>query len=347
MLYLYYILLIELIITSGLQLSSKYKGLCKKIFWFNIIFLILFAGFKDPQLTADGSTYVAALHGDEPIIEPTFNLIRLIINNFLGGYEFWLFLIYSIIAIFTKAISILHLSPLCLVCLLVWVSDFFPLHELGQIRVAVAGGFFLLSLPSLYHHRLKSYLGWTFLAMCFHISSIIMLFLWPLNFKKINVFNWLVLVVLSLIWAFLKIDVLFILSFIPFQGISDKYEAYIAIQKALDMGGSVLSPLVLGKFAVVLFLLSKVKLLCKVDRMAILYLKLMLISVIARNILATNVSIAFRVSEFFGIIEIVLFPFIIYLFKQRLFGYMIVVIIALLLSSIRMFSNHLILLEPN
>lgn len=346
MFYLYYVFLIELIFFSGLQLSSKYRYLCRKIYWFNIVCLILFAGFKDPNLTADGPMYVSALKGDEFIIEPTFNILCRLIKNFLNSQYVWIFLVYSSIAIFTKAVSILHLSKLCLLCLLVWVSDFFPLHELGQIRAAVAGGFFLLSIPSLYEHRLKSYLGWTLIALCFHISSIIMLMLWPLKVRMINPKFWVLMVVASMVWALLNIDILFIVKFLPFTEVKNKYEAYLILQSSLEKGANVFSPLVLGKFIIVLFLLTKVKILRRVDPRSILYLKIMLVSVIARNVLATNVSIAFRVSEFFGIIEIILFPLIIYLFKQRIAGYMMVVVIAILLSSIRMFSNHLILLEP-
>lgn len=342
MIYIYYLIIVELIVASVLQFSTKYCHAAKNIYWINIIALIIFSSLKDPNLTADGLTYLRALNGQEIILEPTFNIIAQIINNSLNGHYVWLFFLYSTIAIITKSIAIVNLSEYCLICLLVWIADFFPLHELGQIRVAAASGFFLLSIDSLYKRELRKYLLWTFLATIFHFSAILMLGLWFLKSNNINLTIWYALTLLSFLWAILRFDILQLVSLIPIEGISAKYEAYKTIQDS-HSEASILSPLIVGKLLIIVFITWKTKIIEKRSRYAILLSKIMLISIIARSILATNVSVAFRVSEFFGVVEIVYIPYIMYILKQKYLAYSIIILIVLVFSSIRIFSNRLIL----
>lgn len=305
------------------------------------LILLLYATFKNPYAVADGQNYIDALAGSKIILEPTFNVLSDIINTYLNRDVTWLFFIYSLIAITCKLQSISILSKLPIFCLIIWVTDFYPLHELGQIRAAAATGVFLLSLKSLYHRQFRIYIVYTLIATLLHFSAFLMIALIPLSVKKINIRIWYFAVFISIIWAVMGLDIISVMKYIPGIG-EDKYEAYLSVQKSLN-NVSVFSPIVIGKFLITIVLLLRVNLLQKHNKYAILLLKIILISTIARFIFASNVSIAFRISEFFGTVEIILFPMLIYLFKQKQFGYFFIITISFIFVLIRIFSNKLII----
>lgn len=305
------------------------------------LILLLYATFKNPYAVADGQNYIDALEGSKIILEPTFNILADIINTYLDSNVTWLFFFYSFIAITCKLRSITLLSKLPIFCLIIWLTDFYPLHELGQIRAAAATGVFLLSLKSLYQRKTRTYIIYTVFATLLHFSAILMLALILLNVKKINIRIWYFAVFISILWAALGIDIISVMKYIPGIG-EDKYEAYESVQKSLN-SASVFSPIVIGKFIITIVLLLRVNLLHKHNRYAILLLKIILISTIARFVFASNVSIAFRISEFFGTVEIILFPMLIYLFRQKQIGYFFIIILSFIFVLIRIFSNKLII----
>ena len=340
---IYWLIFIELSVAGTLEFNKcRYKSIISALFIFNIIIFILFATFKDSELVADAPTYINALNGKEIILEPTFNLFAGFINDFLNGNPIWLFFIYSLISIITKGLSISELSPFVLLSLLIWFSDFYPLHELAQIRVAAAGGIFLLSLKSLYQHNFKHYLLWCILACLFHFSAILMLFLWPLSRNKINKVFWLTISLSSFIIAFIGIDIAYCMTYLPIEGITQKYEAYQAIQQGMNET-KLFSPLIIGKYLILLLMLWKSNLLYDKNRYVYLFLKIMFISVIARSLLASNLAIAQRISEFFSVVEILLFPLVMYLFSSKKLAYSFLLFIAVGLASVRIFSNNLIM----
>ena len=342
MLYIYYLILIEITAVASLQISNKDKRIQPILYWINIFAIFLLAAFKDPDLTKDSLNYVNALNDQELIIEPSFHLIKNTVNNIFGGKYFWLFFIYSAIAIYPKSIGIKSISNIYLINLLIWYSDLYLVHELTQIRIAAAGGIFILAIPSLYNKDLKQYIFWTLCASVLHISAILMICLYFINYNRINIRVWIVFVIISIIIAMSGYDVVKIMTILPIDNINNKYDAYQNIQYLQDKV-SLFSPLIFAKFLITVFLASKLTILNKYSKYSILYLKIMFLSTIARFLFAANISIAFRISEFMGLVEILLFPLLIYVFKQRKFGYIILVLIVLVFSTIRIFSNKLIL----
>lgn len=64
---------------------------------------------------------------------------------------------------------------------------YFILHEMTQIRAGVAAAIFLLALEDIKNRNFKIYLIKTILAMMFHYSAIIMIFVYLFNPNKMNV----------------------------------------------------------------------------------------------------------------------------------------------------------------
>lgn len=316
------------------------KTTTNRIYIFFLILFIIYASFKDVNSVKDANTYIHALRGEEFILEPSFHVIAFIVNTFLGAQPIFLFLIYSLIAIPIKGKAILKISYLPIFSLLIWFSDLYLVQELTQIRVGIAGGIFLLSLPSLYQRKFKKYIFFTLAATFFHVSAILMLFLWFVSSKKINSIAWIFVSLLTFVWALLRIDLFGFIKYIPIEGLVFKYEAYTRLMEETEQ--PIFSPLVIAKFVIILFMISRIQLMQKHNKYVILMLKIMFISIMARSLFATNTSVAFRISEFFGVIEITLIPCIYYVVKHHVMKYGLICFVAFAFMFIRIFSNKLI-----
>lgn len=97
--------------------------------------LFLLASFKPVEAVADAENYLYMAEGgsDELLVEPSFLVISSIAENFFGS-TYFLFFLYSLIAIPLKLWTISRLSQTWFFSLLFWLSHFFIMHDLTQIR---------------------------------------------------------------------------------------------------------------------------------------------------------------------------------------------------------------------
>jgi hypothetical protein len=168
------------------------------------ILLMVIAAFRGDG-DSDYSGYIEMFNRqDFFVVEPTFTLISYIVRTFLGGNVIYLFIIYAILGVTIKLFAIKQLSELWFLSVVIYVSNFFILHEMTQIRAGVASAFLLLCVKPIYERNGKMFLLFTTIACLFHYSAIIILPLWFLttNPKK----TWLLLSVpISYSFFFLNI----------------------------------------------------------------------------------------------------------------------------------------------
>lgn len=135
------------------------------------ILLVLMATFSDRSSMPDYGEYVDAYKYGSERIEYSFVLIAQISKS-LGSISY-LFFIYACISIGIKMYLIKKISLHYWASLALYLSYFFVLHDLIQIRAGAASAFLLLSFYMLYKDKIKAGLLFWLLAIFFHYSAVI------------------------------------------------------------------------------------------------------------------------------------------------------------------------------
>lgn len=325
-----FIVLVLLGVIAIYPLHSKKIGVWVYV-CLGIIFLAI-AIFKDGSILWDYDSYINLLKNYQIVpIEPTFYWISALIHTYLGGESLYLFAIYAALGISLKMVAIYRTSNFIVLSLLIYFCHFFISQELIQIRAGVAGGFFLLSLQSLYQRKMWKYLSFIVAGTLFHTSLLLTLPLYFLNTKSINKYFYLGILIVGYVVCIFKIEFLaFIFKIVTLGRWQQQYEGYMDITDSLAPV-SIFSFQQLLKLGCICLIMIKLDLIAPHCRQVYLWLKIMIISLALVPLLHENSVIALRVRDVFGIVEIFLFPLLVYVFTKRQQGYVFCCGLALLL----------------
>lgn len=201
------------------------------------IAMVLIAGLREPGSTPDSNEYEMMLHGNsndilEEVREPSFSLICSFVNSLSLGVNA-LFLTYATISIAIHLSILWKLSkefPFTIIT--VYISYYFMMHEMVQIRAGVAAGLFLWAIYYYVNQKKLASLSCIFIGILFHYSAAIGLIIFLLNN---NISNWqkyiLYLVVpIGIMVYFANIDISYI---VPDEFGGDRLIVY---RKMRDMG---------------------------------------------------------------------------------------------------------------
>lgn len=165
------------------RISDRYKIILYIIIG---ISLILIAGLRGVGVTPDTNEYEEMYYGGSTFMEETTEPTFLFISSFLRGFSFdvtALFLTFSFISIAIHLPALWRLSRLPLVTLTIYISYYFMMQEMVQMRAGVAAGFFLWAIYNYVEKKKLIALGCILLAICFHYSAIAALLLFFLTDK--------------------------------------------------------------------------------------------------------------------------------------------------------------------
>lgn len=320
---------------------AKPDVLSKNVFVFYLgIVLFIIAGLRPG--TADYEAYkIIYSYSTATILrqtEPSFAFITWVVKSTFNDVLF-LFVIYACIGVFLKLKAIKELSLLWGFSMLIYIGNFFIRHEMVQIRAGVATGFFLLSIKPLYEKDFKRFVAFTVAATFFHISSLLMFPLWILKSKKLNIFFYALLIPLAYIAVILNfVGISKIISILPIRLVQQKFASYS--RKELDL--NIFSVFQIGRCIIYYLVLWKYKLLASKNKYAVLLIKIYCLSLLTFILLSDIPDIARRVNEFYGIVEIILFPMLIYIIHQKLFIKVAVMLFALMLLLVSKYYINLI-----
>ncbi|MCS5449768.1 EpsG family protein [Enterobacter huaxiensis] len=283
--------------------------------------LILISGFKPIGLDRDSVNYVNMIQNslefdDLYLREPAFNLLQLLNFLLFDKSITSFFLIFATLGITFKLIAISRASSSPILSLLVYVFFYYILHDLTQIRVGVASGLFLLAVNDRVEGQNKNAFIKLCLAVCFHYSALLAFVIFMLSKDKINrkIYFFLPIagVIISLI---LNVGLLSILSqYLP-GFLSAKINAYLAIQN-----NDSYNQINIFNFYYTILMLIYVSLLLfmgnKINPKDFLYIKILGVGLFSFYAFSIFPVMAFRISEFFCIVIIILFANIASNFKQ-------------------------------
>ena len=149
---IYTFLLLFIIIVSLIFLEEYLGDYNKYAYWGLCIFLILFCAFRTIGVDPDSENYetIFKSNSNNPklLVEASFMFLSEIIRNFTDDVHY-LFLFYAILGITIKFYALRQLSPWFFLPLVIYIGNYYVLHDFIQIRAAIASGMLLLAIKPL------------------------------------------------------------------------------------------------------------------------------------------------------------------------------------------------------
>lgn len=340
------LLLVLFLILASVSLFDKDKDtLVVWIYIGVVVAMTILAAFKPIGIDADSLTYLDHYNGSAKVdIEFTCSLICDISRQIFQSPQY-IFVIYALLAIPIKAYGTARMTDLWFVSLLVWMSNYYILHDLTQIRAAVAAGIFIYSLYYLQHGDRLKYLLCIAVACCFHLSAILLLFLVFLGNKPLSRW-WKILLafvpMFGYVLAMLKID---LIVYVPIPYVQERVEIY---EEARDIAQSVMDEINIFNAVYLIRILMYYLLLWKGDIISKhvknypLLIKIFCLSIVSYTAFSFLPVLAFRTSELLGVVEILLIPYLAYSVKPLSVGKGLIIGYAAGLLLLNIFYNELL-----
>ena len=307
--------------------------------------LLLIAGLRMPGTDKDSLSYILSfstfkspldyfIHNDEWFFyEPFYYLIPATAKFYFGHeiYPHIVFAVFALISVPLKLSGINKLSSLKGLSILHFYCYFFLLHEMTQIRAGVVCGLFLMAIYFFCNKMYWYYAFMIVIGLQFHNTAILMLSLVVLSPEKFNTRVYLVAGAVVMTTAFLFSDLiiglLFRFNFSFVQKLAWEFANVNADEDQINL----LNVGFLLNVAFTIWLLINHKRIQEQNRYGYILLKLQAISIIAFVAFSSVNMVAYRVSEFFGIVSIITVPMVVYTFRSRLVGYTITFVYSFLI----------------
>lgn len=311
------------------------------------VVLVLCAGLKEVGFDNDSENYDYAFsHPDDPYLLITMEYSFLLISQLVGALTsdvHVMFFLYAGVGITLKLLAIRRLSELWFLPILVYLGNYFLIHDLTQIRACVVSGLLLLAIKPWAEGRKGQAALLLLVGSLFHYSTLVLfpaLFLGNGEMSKRERIAWAMVVPLGYLIYFSHINPLTTIS-IPYIG--EKLEIYQDLNEKGIMGDqiNVFNAVFLTTWAAYLYILLFYDSIKEHNKYLPLMIKLTGISIFSFIALSFLPVLAFRVSELFGIVEIVLISTIAYTIKPTMLGRAIVALYGLAVFCINVFYNEI------
>ena len=312
--------------------------------------LVLMAGFKDVYSVKDAANYEYFYQNyDDPILMKGLEFSYVLISSLLHHITknaIAIFLFYASMGVGLKFVAIKKLSPsLLFLPLLAYLSNFYMLHELTQIRAGVASGCSLLVIYHSLNNKWQKALPWALIAICFHYSSVVLLvipFLKRTYLKAKVRYILLGLIPFGYLMHFIGIDIATVLSAMPIIG--SKILVYKELQEMGIAGDeiNVFNLLFLIKLAITFYIAYYYDVIHLNNKSITLFFEMELISILSFLMFSSFTVVAFRISELFGVAEIFLIPMLSYTIKQEKFGKLLSIMVSLGILVLNIFYLKLV-----
>jgi hypothetical protein len=250
-------------------------------------------------------------------IEISFVLIVKLSNYLISGNIILMFFIYALLAIIIKSYAIIKLSNFCFYSLVVYVSNYYILQEMIQIRAGIATGFILISIIPLYNRNLTTFLLCIATAFFFHYSSLIFISLWFLKNDKYNVYFYFPLILFAYFSTYTGIDpITLFIKVLPSDIVNLKSD-YFERDRADNLKINVFGIFILTRIIILFYFVYFCDLIKFRNKYFIILLKCYTLGVISYIEFARYPEIAVRLSYILMATEIIIIPSMIYTFKEK------------------------------
>lgn len=302
--------------------------------------------FRDIEMR-DAANYITHFQfkfgGGGERFEPGYQLIRNLTRSISDNYQV-LFGVVGAIALAIKFKAIESISPFVYGSLLVYLTNYFILHDMIQIRAGIVSGLFLFGVKFIAEQRLKPFLILTSIAICFHYSALILAPLWFVPQLKFNRVAWAAVIPFSYALALSGNTFGRLVSLIPVAQVQDlwamyKYSAIDGVSEDVNIFNLV----IIAKAVIAIYFvatLSEIE--CYFVHIRV-WLSIFIVGIASFIIFSDVPVIAFRLSEMLTTVEIVLIPLLVYTFTNSFVGKLIVISIAFALLYVNTLYTNLLL----
>jgi len=340
----YFILFSLLSTLSILQFDKEVKKYKLLFFLFSAIVLIVFAGLRQLGVGKDDYSYYQMFIYDAPNIydwlfgnysydihelymEPGYVFINSFVKIFTSKYEVF-FLSIAFISVGIASYNYYKYSQYVFLTLLLFFVHTYLYRDMNQIRAGISASIGLLLIAQIYNKEHLKIIFTIFVASLFHLASLSFIIAYVLGFitwtKKKIVFLYLISLTIGSI-GLSKMIVLMLpnVNFLTMKIInyanSQKYSEAISLFDITNIKNSIIL------FFVVLFW-NKLKSKVPYFNTIILFF---ILSTCWRIAFSDLGILASRVSTFFGIVEVILLPYFIYVFRQKVFIAFLIILYAM------------------
>lgn len=252
------------------------------------------------------------------------------------------FLLYAILGVTLKIIAFRRLTKLPFLALAIYICTYYILHEFTQIRVGISSGILLFIIMSLGEGKRLTAFALMLVAAVFHYSSIMLLPLLLLQNEDLTEREkrfWQMLVLAGYVLYFTHIELLSL----PIPYIADKIETY----KNMKEGGfldevHVFNLVYLVKIFIFFYIIEFYDVIKKESQYLPIMIKMESISLFSFTAFSSLPVLSFRISELFGIVEIILYVNIFYTIRPWWISKIVVSALGMVLLSIAIFYNKLV-----
>lgn len=277
-------------------------------------FLALIATFRSENMPDWISYWLFWNELDGERFEYGFTFFASILKNLSANFYLFLFCC-AILSISLKILAIYRMTSLVWGSLVIYVGHIFILHDMIQIRCAIASGFFLLAIYSKVNRNLGKFLLFAFLAFLFHYSAIIIFPLWLLSTTRPYKYQYFVLIFLCYLFG-TSFSIVNLVQYIPIAGIQNLWNMY---EHTYGNEMSIFGIMQLTRLIVCIFLFSFVDKICMHNKYIILLLKVYALSIMSFVLFSGIPTMAQRISEFYQVVEILLIPMFVYTIRCSVF----------------------------
>lgn len=311
------------------------------------ILLSLFAGMRAIDVSRDGANYAYmfdSVYQYSDWFTSRNELMAVVIPvtlKYLGLYSYFsVFLIFAIIGVGFKFLAIKRYSPLPLLSVLLYYSNFFILHEMTQVRAGVATGILLLTIDDIYEKRFLRFLIKVVVASTFHISSLVFLLVYFIDPKTINKKRYLAIFCIIIPLGVLKLINIF--GLIPgLSSFSTKLASYEALQNGMTDVNLFNITTVINIF-ILLIQLIFIEKITSITKYSVIIIKLTYLGVVCLFIFSAVPIIAWRISELFTVISFISMPYFYYIIRPRIISRSILVLLGFLMLFLNLFRQGLL-----
>lgn len=319
---------------------SKVRCIDNRFFFLLCLTLILFALFRSETMRDYLGYYYFFQGGENPKFEFGFRSIVRYFNHFTYNPLFF-FGLFASLSVGLKLFFLAKHSQFWVISVVVYLSNIYILHDMIQLRAAIASALLLWSLKYVYERRCLYFVIIVFVAFLFHYSSLLILPLYLLNRDKIS--KWMFLLIpISYVfyWSGIKCGTL--VQYVPFDFVQNLYELYTRSVINNDETVNIYNILHLLRCIICFLLLYNVNLIIKRSKYIVILLKIYILSLASLVLFSDIPTLAFRISELYQVVEIILIPMLIYIFKKELIGFFLVLLFAILMLYINVFHTKLL-----
>ena len=338
-----YLFISIFLILSILILGFKSNKVPLGTYIFVNIILILIATFRSPDMPDYENYYNYFTFGGAERFEIGFKTYVESVKH-ISINPIFIFSAIAALSVSIKLFAIRKLSPLFWGALLVYLSNIFILHDMIQIRAAVASGILLWSTKYLEERNLKYFLLSVALASLFHISSIVFLPLWFVNTTNPQKTIFLLMIPISYVLALNGITFGNIASLINIEQIQNLWNMHQnAMEHDIGVRINLFNAMHIIRLIMCTYIIANLNKIVKYDKKAIILAKIYTISLVAYNLLSDIPVIAFRISELLQVVEILLIPSILLIPYNKLINKLALICYAGCCLFINIYYNEFII----